>query len=512
MKTNKQKTSILLCCLTIVFFAVSSQVFAATYYVDSVSGNDGYNGTSTGTPWKNLTEVNSRSFNAGDRILLKSGSVWSGQQLFPRGSGASGNPIVVDKYGAGNLPAIKTQGAFPASVYLFNQEYWEFKNFEITNYTPGAPSLRRGIYIEAQDFGTVDHIQLLNLFIHDVTGDASDKDNGGIFFEVDGVAVKTKFNDILIDGCTVSNVDRTGISNQSSWADRTETDNSNWIPSTNVVISNNSISSTGGNGLIWRASLAPKIDHNIFANCAVTETGNAIFVFNNDDAKMQYNEAYGTVFNTGDLDAGGFDADYKSKGTIIQYNYTHDNQLGGIVAVCAGGSSPSFNTGVQIKYNILQNNLRQVFRFSGCLNGARIYNNTIFFKSTIADVEIIRFKDWGGYPNATKFYNNIFFNNGTNSSYDFGASTNNVFDYNLFYPNHPANEPSDAHKLIVSPSLVNAGSGTNGINTVDGYKLKSTSPAIDSGMTISDSGNKDYFGNAVPYNTTTDRGANEYHP
>lgn len=512
MKTNERRFGILLCLLTIVF-STATRAAAENYYVDSVNGNDGYSGTSTDTPWKNLTEVNSRTFAAGDQILLKSGSVWTGQQLFPRGSGASGNPIVVDKYGTGALPAIQTQGAFPASVYLFNQKHWEFRNFEITNYTPNSPSLRRGVYIEARDYGTVDHIYLRNLYIHGVTGDISDKDNGGIFFEIDGVATQTKFNDILIDGCTISNVDRTGISNQSSWADRTETDNSAWVPSTNVVISNNIISSTGGNGLIWRASLAPKIEHNTFANCADAETGNAMFVFNNDNAKIQYNEAYGTVFNTGDLDAAGFDADYKSKGTIIQYNYAHDNELGGIVAPCAGGSNSSFNTGVQIKYNILQNNLRQAFRFSGCLEGARIYNNTTFFKSTISDVIIIRFKDWGGYPNGTKFYNNIFFHNGANSTYEFAGSTNTVFDYNLFYGiNNSTNEPYDAHKLTSSPSLVNVGSGVNGINTVDGYKLKPGSPAIDSGITISDSGGKDYFGNAVPYNTTTDRGANEYHP
>ncbi len=57
--------------------------------------------------------------------------------------------------------------------------------------------------------------------------------------------------------------------------------------------------------------------------------------------------------------------------------------------------------------------------------------------------------------------------------------------------------------------MVNPGSGTLGINSVAGYKLKAGSPAIDAGVTIPDNGGKDYFGTALS-DGKTDIGAAEY--
>jgi len=52
---------------------------------------------------------------------------------------------------------------------------------------------------------------------------------------------------------------------------------------------------------------------------------------------------------------------------------------------------------------------------------------------------------------------------------------------------------------------------------VAGYKLQPGSPCIDSGMAIStdvtgnpNAGGLDYWGNGVPFNGATDRGANEW--
>src|SRR5258708_6253723 len=76
-----------------IFLLFSPQVAmarsATTFYVDSVGGNDSNNGTSASTPWRSLNKVNQETFQVGDHILLKAGSEWTGQQLIPKGSGAS---------------------------------------------------------------------------------------------------------------------------------------------------------------------------------------------------------------------------------------------------------------------------------------------------------------------------------------------------------------------------------------------------------------------------------------
>lgn len=98
----------------------------ATYYVDSIQGNDDDAGTSPNRAWKSLAKVNATTFLPGDRILLKSGAVWRGQ-LWPKGSGAEGRPIMLDMYGGGVKPVIHGDGLAEDAVLLKNQEYWEIR-------------------------------------------------------------------------------------------------------------------------------------------------------------------------------------------------------------------------------------------------------------------------------------------------------------------------------------------------------------------------------------------------
>ena len=49
------------------------------YYIDSESGNDANSGESESSAWKTFANINRVIFQAGNRILLKRGSVWTGQ-------------------------------------------------------------------------------------------------------------------------------------------------------------------------------------------------------------------------------------------------------------------------------------------------------------------------------------------------------------------------------------------------------------------------------------------------
>ena len=281
---------------------------ATTYYVNSVGGNDANAGTSTGAPWQSLAKVNSiAAFNPSDQILFARGRTWSGQ-LAPNGSGSAGFPIVIGSYGSGADPLLNGGGVTPATVYLVNQDYWEIRDLEITNSTT-TPALRLGVLVDANDGQLHHHIHLINLTVHDVTGDSSvsSRESGGIQVDVDGQ--NTRWDDVLIDGCYVHSLGRTGIvgpyntNDGGDWEERTPTNNMNWVPSTNVIIQNNVIADCEGNGLIWRLADRPMIRNNLLAHNGATISGNGMFVFNTDDAIIQENEIYGQVFNTGDTDA-----------------------------------------------------------------------------------------------------------------------------------------------------------------------------------------------------------------
>ncbi len=97
---------------SLCFFAHASASYAATYYVDSVSGSDSNAGTSTGTPWQTVAKVNSSTFSPGDSVLFMAGDLWRERLSFPS-SGTSGNPITIGKYGTGTNPIFSGADVLP---------------------------------------------------------------------------------------------------------------------------------------------------------------------------------------------------------------------------------------------------------------------------------------------------------------------------------------------------------------------------------------------------------------
>src|SRR5450755_2412995 len=164
--------------MSAVLAATASQSGSArTYYVDSSSGDDGNSGLSTAKAWKSLDKVNHAAFLPGDKILFKAGTAYAGQ-LQPTGSGSEGRPIVVDLYGHGDKPLIAAEGKFHEALLLKNQEYWEVNNLQFTNSGPAREPFRYGVRVMAWDFGTVHHIHLNNMYVHDVNGSLIKKDKG----------------------------------------------------------------------------------------------------------------------------------------------------------------------------------------------------------------------------------------------------------------------------------------------------------------------------------------------
>ena len=441
-------------------------------------------------------------------ILFKSGRSWEGQ-LNPKGSGRPERPIVIDKYGGETLPKIAADGRYPYTVHLFNQEYWEINNLEITNFLEGDSSLKIGVYIEAQDAGTVNHIYMRNLNIHHVNGDMSTKHNGGVFLEIKGNVTKTKFHDLRIEDCRISDVDRTGVSNRSSWDERTLTENISWYPSTQVIVRNNHFLRTGANALIIRVADSPLIEHNIFEECSVKGSGNACFTFNCDNALIQYNEAFLTRYNAGDRDAGGFDSDYRCKNTIIQYNYSHDNEYGGVLVCNNGDSKTAFNYGTVVRYNISQNNRHHTVRISGPTLNTMIYNNVFYVGKQQDSTVIIWHKSWGGYSDSTLYANNIFFATDTSSKYGLEKSTHNQFLNNLFYGFHPSNEPEDMNKLTADPLFIDPGKGKQGIQSLNCYRVQEGSPVRGAGIRLHDHAPYDFWGQPIGEGVSIDIGVHQ---
>jgi hypothetical protein len=484
--------------------------------VDSRSGSDNNSGTSQATAWKTLQKINGTTFSPGDTILLRSGSTWTGQ-LCPKGSGKDGEPIRIDKYDGQANPTINAGGEAENAVLLKNQEYWEINNLEITNTGKGI-AVRRGVYMVADNVGELHHIYLRHLTIHDVNGTDDDKVNGGIDYNSFGDSKPSRFIDLRIEDNHIYHVDRSGIFGWSThWV------RSKWYPSLGVLIRNNVLNDIGGDGIVVVATDGALVEYNVVGNANQRSAGYdvAIWPWSADNTIVQYNEAYGT---RGQRDGEGFDSDWNSRNTIIQYNYSHDND-GGFLLICNEGDDGSGenigNIGTIARYNISQNDHNRGINVAGPVSNSQIYNNTIYIGKN-EKVDLLLYSNWGGWSSDTYIYNNIFYVDGSGKfSYavaraddgehktarGFGDSRNNVLDYNVYYGNVKAEV--DPHASTANPLLENPGSAGAGKTTLRGYRLRATSPAINSGKVIENHGGKDFFGTAVPSCGGVDRGAAE---
>ncbi|MET4004928.1 hypothetical protein ABIB48_003678 [Arthrobacter sp. UYCu511] len=389
--------------ITLVALFEAQTASATTYYIDSVAGDDARTGSSPAQSWRTLAKAN-RALNPGDAILLKRGSSFesAGAALSFTGSGTAAQPIRVGAYGEGERPVLNGAGAVENVVTLHNQEYVEISGLEITNLdaryntsfglntSTNTVKNLRAINISARDFGIVNGISLTDLYIHDINGNLNAKWNGGIFFDVGAtvdngelLGVPTKFDDVLIAGNKLERVDRSGIKLVSSaWSNQSLANSPgtplNWYPSTNVVVRDNQFRYMGGDAITVRDTDGALIEHNLVRHSRYQNTGyNAgIWPFQATNTVIQYNE----VSNThGVQDGQGLDTDHVSSYSVMQYNYSHNNE-GGFMLIMNGFP----HTAPTIRYNISQNDADKTFEFArGTAAGTMIYNNTIYSDSTL---------------------------------------------------------------------------------------------------------------------------------
>lgn len=95
---------LLICLFTgMLLLSCSTDLAGATYYVDSKSGNDHYDGRHAAYqsgkkgPWKTISKVNATHFSPGDKILFKRGGVWKDGPLEPLNGGGAGGAITIEE-------------------------------------------------------------------------------------------------------------------------------------------------------------------------------------------------------------------------------------------------------------------------------------------------------------------------------------------------------------------------------------------------------------------------------
>lgn len=81
-------------------------VAPVSYYVDSVRGSNKASGRSSSTPWADFTNINGKTLNPGDKLLIKRGSVIN-QELNIKAKGSAKAWIEIGPYGTGKRPTLR---------------------------------------------------------------------------------------------------------------------------------------------------------------------------------------------------------------------------------------------------------------------------------------------------------------------------------------------------------------------------------------------------------------------
>lgn len=478
------KKNVILSILVILVLMLTS--CSSTYYIDADNGNDSNSGNSPEKAWASLSKVNSIVFQPGDKILFKSGTSYVGQ-LEPKGSGAEGKPIIINRYGKGRKPAIHGKGEKLHTLLLYNVEYWEVNNLEITNTGEEREANRRGVTIKAEDYGDVHHIVLDSLEIHHVNGSLVKSDGGGsaIIWRNSGEKVKTRFVDLIIQNCYLHHCGRNGIN---SWGN---INREKWYPSIGVIVRNNLLEQIPGDGIVPIGCDGAIIENNILRDfpdiLSHKEAAAGIWPWSSDNTLIQFNEVSG---HRAKWDGQGYDSDYNCEGTIIQYNYSHDN-YGGFLLVCNNGNTINTSGNIGTKNTIIRHNFSindgirpypteregdfsPVFHITGPVENTAIYNNVIILPKESLDNTIVKMDDWGGpWPINTTFKNNIFFSEG-NSSFSFGKDQNTIFNNNVYY-NSIDNLPKDVNAVFSKPDFINPNVRGSGFKVLENFMIKTNS-------------------------------------
>ena len=453
------------------------------YYV-SVSGSDTNPGT-LALPWRHIQYAMDRT-GAGSTVNVMTG-IYNETVTFRNSGSASGGYLVLQNY-TGNTPIIDGTG-LPISgetglVVIENKAYVKLIGFEIRNLKAGGSSsaFPAGIWIRGNDA----FIEIRNNSVHDIENSCSRCGAHGI--AVYGRDPNASIHDIIIDGNQVYN-------GQFGWSE-------SMVLNGNVekfVVSNNVVHDNDNIGIDFIGYEGENPDPALDRARDGTVVGNLVYNINSYG-----NPAYGT-----ERSAGGI---YVDGGTniIIERNIVHHSNLGVELASEHRGKNTSYIT---LRNNFFYSNTQTGIAMGGydkrrgSTENCVIVNNTLYNNYTQGDWGAELYVQYDTRYNIIK--NNVIYANSSRRFIESWSAvmTDNVVDYNLYFAPDGGTNGTWIWKNVTYTTFAayqsGSGNDTNGLvgsdpllvsTTTPDLHLQSTSPAIDRGQNLVESGTLDIDG------------------
>ena len=477
--------------------AAAAPASAETTFVDCTATPAGADGTRA-HPLTTLADASSVPLDPGDAILLRRGTGCTGT-LEATGAGAKGEEARIGGYGKGGRPLIAATGE--DGVRLLNFSHVSVEGLEITN--PGDNSTRRrGIHLIASG-EPVAGVTVSDNLIHDVGGNL-DKDGGGSGgIQVDSEGPGGRFRHLVIADNRIRDVSRSGIFVVGTTDGDRPRASEPWPEASHGVrIRRNVVRRSAGDGIVALGTDGARVRGNRVFRGNLAGRGLAdpqgmicnagIWAFHANDTVIEHNEVGRMEFNG--CDGSGYDIDYDQDGTVVQSNYSHDNE-GGFMLLCTDDQPRTaevrFNLSVNDGYSF---NSSPCSRPAGSYDGLRIYNNTIVGPDP--GVAILGFDNTQLYgPPSLDFFNNAIV--ATDEGRGFTCEPD--CHHNLFWKIPPAGTAA----IVAKPRFAG---GVLAHDLTMGFIPKPSSPLIDAGAPIPRDATRDFFGTRIRRSAKPDIG------
>lgn len=374
-----------------------------TYFIDAECGNDSNTGYSEKQAWKSLKNINETSFQPGSVVLLKRGQVFSGTLSFNRlDSGNSLEPVTVSCYGNDMFPLPEITSYDTSAMIADSCMFLKIKGIRFSGSGRKQGNTTSGLMISACSHIDIDSVEVSGYQKSGVEVLSSNSvkithvnahHNGSTGIRIAGSSTQGYSKNIYLGYCTSNDNagDPTALENHS------------------------------GSGIIVSYTDGALIEYCSATNNGwdMPRTGNGpvgIWAHDANNITIQYCISYHNESARGASDGGGFDLDGGITNSLVQYNYSFDNNGAGYGLFQYAGTSVWENN--IIRYNISYNDgdgneKTGIYIWSAepekdLLRNCKIYNNIIINELGSA----IKYADDNqGHPtnpSGFEIYNNMF--------------------------------------------------------------------------------------------------------
>lgn len=437
----------LLCCIVLLITGCSKPEPA--FYVDSLSGDDTNSGTLL-KPFKSIKKINSLQLQAGNSVFFAGGQTFAGTLKLSGLTGTKEKPIVIGSYGNGRAIL---NGENNTSIIADSCTWLQVKNLILKGTGRLSGNTGSGVEFRRVQNCSIDsleasgflwsgvkavggnNLRITNVYAHDngfsgINVESDGQDSGGL----EGSGGKT-FRNLYIAKCVAEN-----------------------NPGCPEVKNNHS-----GNGILIGGVTNGTIEYCEAMNNGwdMPREGNGpvgIWAYQSDSITIQYCYSHDNQTSEKGKDGGGFDFDGGITNSVMQYNFSANNEGAGFGLFQYYGASIWKNNIVRnnISYNDGRKNSQAGFLMWISEGSPETISNCKVYENTVVNCygHAVSFEpgDYQGFD----FRNNVFVITGHSVSFVNGRYSGATFVHNQAWSTDrkvPLAFPEDKQAILADPKI-----------------------------------------------------------